>query len=147
MGRSNAEVAELLLEYADLFAMDGGDAIRVRSYRKAAEAIAAHPGDLAAVDVRTIPGVGEAIAAKVEEALRHGTFRRLEELRAKIPAGARSLLAVPGLGPRRALRLHAELGVDSPRALAAAIEQGRLDGVRGFGPKTRRDLLEAIAAL
>ncbi|MBA9007563.1 helix-hairpin-helix domain-containing protein [Thermomonospora cellulosilytica] len=147
MGRTNAEVAELLLEYADLFAMNGGDDIRVRSYRKAAESIAAHPGDLAAIDVRTLPDVGEAIAKKVEEALRRGTFRQLEDLRARTPAGARNLLAVPGLGPRRALRLHTELGVDSPRALAAAIEQGRLNGMRGFGPRTRQSLLDAIAAL
>lgn len=147
MGRTNEDVAALLLEYADLFAMNGGDGIRVRSYKKAAESIAAYPGDLTGIDVRTLPDVGEAIAKKVTEALQRGTFRQLEDLRGKIPAGARSLLAVPGLGPRRALQLHAELGVDSPQALAAAIEQGRLDGVRGFGPKTRQALLEAIAAL
>jgi DNA polymerase (family 10) len=147
MGIGNEDVAALLLEYADLFAMNGGDNIRVRSYKKAAESIAAYSGDLGAIDVRTLPDVGEAIAKKVEEALQRGTFRQLEDLRGKIPGGARSLLAVPGLGPRRALHLHTELGVDSPRALAEAIEQGRLDGMRGFGPKTRQALLDGIAAL
>ncbi|PKK12376.1 helix-hairpin-helix domain-containing protein [Thermomonospora sp. CIF 1] len=147
MGRTNDEVAALLLEYADLFAMNGGDGIRVRSYKKAAESIASYPGDLTRIDVRTLPDVGEAIAKKVTEALQRGTFRQLEELRRKIPAGARNLLAVPGLGPKRALQLHTELGVDSPQALAEAIRQGRLDGVRGFGPKTRQALLEAIDSL
>ncbi|HEX2315554.1 MAG TPA: helix-hairpin-helix domain-containing protein [Thermomonospora sp.] len=147
MPPTKADVAELLLEYADLFAMNGGDGIRVRSYKKAAESIAAHPGDLTAVDVRTIPDVGEAIAKKVEEALERGSFRQLDALREVIPAGARALLAVPGLGPRRALQLHTELGVDSPEALGEAIAQGRLDGLRGYGPKTRQALLEGVAAL
>src|SRR5690606_12033671 len=115
MGRTNDEVAALLLEYADLFAMNGGDGIRVRSYKKAAESIASYPGDLTRIDVRTLPDVGEAIARPVTEALQLGTFRQLEELRRKIPAGARNLLAVPGLGPKRALQLHTELGVDSPQ--------------------------------
>ncbi|REE98713.1 helix-hairpin-helix domain-containing protein [Thermomonospora umbrina] len=147
MGATEDEVAALLLEYADLFAMNGGDGIRVRSYKKAAASIAAFPGDLSAVDVRTVPDVGEAIAKKVEEALERGTFRQLEDLRGRIPAGARTLLAIPGLGPKRALQLHTDLGVDSPQALGEAIAEGRLDGLKGFGPKTRQSLLEGVASI
>lgn len=147
MPRVNDEAAALLLEYADLFAMNGGDPFRVRSYKKAAESIAEFEADISQVDVRTIPYVGEAIALKVEEALDRGTFRQLEGLREKIPAGARSLIAVPDLGPKKAMQLYSELGIDSPGALKAAITEGRLKGVKGFGPKTEQGLLQGIAQL
>lgn len=148
MPKINDELAALLLEYADLFAMNGGDAIRVRSYKNAAESIADFPTSLAELtDVRQVPGVGEAIAKKMEEALQRGTFRQLEDLRGKIPAGARSLLAVPDLGPKKAMLLHTELGVDSPAGLRAAIEQGRLAGLKGFGPATARKLLAGLDGL
>lgn len=147
MTRVNDEAAALLLEYADLFAMNGGDQFRVRSYKKAAESIAEYAGDLSQVDVRTVPNVGEAIALKIEEALDRGTFRQLEALREKIPAGARSLVAIPELGPRKAMQLYGELGIDSPGALKTAIEEGRLKGMKGFGPKTEQTLLRGIAGL
>nr|BFE80976.1 hypothetical protein GCM10020093_035770 [Planobispora longispora] len=80
-------MAAALEEYAELFAMTGGDAFRVRSYQKAAKAIAGFPEDIASVPVRSVPGVGEAIAKKVEEYLGRGSFRQLDDLRGKVPEG------------------------------------------------------------
>src|ERR1019366_7920380 len=48
--RTNDEVAALLEEYADLLAITGGDAFRIRSYEKAARSIAGYPDDLATLD-------------------------------------------------------------------------------------------------
>ncbi|MEO3784402.1 DNA polymerase/3'-5' exonuclease PolX [Actinocorallia sp. B10E7] len=144
MARANDEVAEALREYADLFALEGGDAFRVRSYQRAAKAIAGHPEDLRAGHARDVPGVGSAIAAKVEEFLGRGSFRQLDELRAKIPEGVRRLMTLPSLGPKTALFLYRELGVDSVESLARAIDEGRLRGVRGMGPKTVENLRRGI---
>ncbi|GAA0368948.1 DNA polymerase/3'-5' exonuclease PolX [Microbispora corallina] len=147
MGRANDEAAAALQEYAELFALNGGDAFRVRSYQKAAKSIAGFPGDLRETDVRSIPGVGEAIAKKVEEFLERGSFRQLDDLRARVPDGVRRLTRIPSLGPKKALFLYQELGIDSPAALAAAIEGGRLAGLRGFGAKTEENLLKGIEQL
>lgn len=87
MARANDDVAAALQEYAELFAMTGGDAFRVRSYQKAAKAIAGFPGDITTVPVRSVSGVGEAIAKKVEEYLERGGFRQLDDLREKVPQG------------------------------------------------------------
>ncbi|WP_214107935.1 DNA polymerase/3'-5' exonuclease PolX [Acrocarpospora catenulata] len=144
MARANDEAAAALQEYAELFALNGGDAFRVRSYQKAAKAIAGHPEDLRAIPVRQIPGVGEAIAKKVEEFLARGSFRQLDDLRGKVPEGVRRLTRIPTLGPKKALFLFQELGIDSPDALAEAIRAGRLTGVRGFGAKTEENLLKGI---
>ncbi|GAA3104854.1 DNA polymerase/3'-5' exonuclease PolX [Streptosporangium carneum] len=140
-------MAAALEEYAELFAMTGGDAFRVRSYQKAAKAIAGFPEDIAATAVRSVPGVGEAIAKKVEEYLERGGFRQLDDLREKVPEGVRRLTRIPSLGPKKAVFLFQELGVDSPEALAEAIGQGRLRGVKGFGPKTEENLLKGIEQL
>ncbi|MCT9929304.1 DNA polymerase/3'-5' exonuclease PolX [Planotetraspora sp. A-T 1434] len=144
MGRANDEAAAALEEYADLFALTGGDAFRVRSYQKAAKSIAGFPDDLRQADVRKIPGVGEAIAKKVEEFLSRGSFRQLDDLRGRVPEGVRRLTRIPSLGPKKALFLFQELGIDSPVALAEAIRAGRLSGLKGFGARTEENLLKGI---
>jgi DNA polymerase (family 10) len=53
---------------------------------------------------------------------------------------------LPGLGPKRAKRLHSELGIASIEELRAAAESGRLREVPGFGPKAQEKILAAIAA-
>ena len=147
MARANDGVAAALEEYAELFAMSGGDAFRVRSYQKAAKSIAGFPEDITTVPVRSVPGVGEAIAKKVEEYLERGGFRQLDDLRGKIPQGVRRLTRVASLGPKKAVFLYRELGIDSPEALVRAIEEGRLEGVKGFGAKTVENLLRGVEQL
>ncbi|GAA3417318.1 DNA polymerase/3'-5' exonuclease PolX [Streptosporangium vulgare] len=147
MARANDDVAAALEEYAELFAMNGGDAFRVRSYQKAARAIAGFPDDITTVPVRSVSGVGEAIAKKVEEYLERGSFRQLDDLRKKVPQGVRRLTRVASLGPKKAVFLFQELGIDSPEALVKAIGEGRLDGVKGFGAKTVENLLKGVEHL
>lgn len=147
MARANDEAAAALQEYAELFALTGGDAFRVRSYQKAAKAIAGFPEDISEVDVRGVPGVGEAIAKKMEEFLQRGSFRQLDDLRGRVPEGVRRLTRVPSLGPKTAIMLYDEFGIDSPAALSEAIADGRLEGVKGLGPKTLANLLKGIEQL
>ncbi|MGH3661125.1 MAG: DNA polymerase/3'-5' exonuclease PolX, partial [Micromonosporaceae bacterium] len=150
MGRANAEVAALLAEYADLLAITGGDAFKARAYEKAARAIAGHHGDVSSLDeggIRQIPNVGRSIAAKAAEIVRTGTFTRLEEARADIPAGVRRLAAIPTLGPKKALVLYRELGITDVDALVDAINAGKLRGLRGFGPKTEENILAGVNVL
>jgi DNA polymerase (family X) len=147
MARMNDEVAALLQEYADLMAITGGDAFRVRTYEKAARSVAGYPEDISQLNdagLRQIPNVGASIAAKIEEQLRTGAIHQLEELRAKVPAGVRRLTTIPTLGPKKAMELYQELGIDSVDALEEAIRGGKLDGLRGFGAKTGENLLHGI---
>src|SRR5580704_724811 len=145
--RTNDEVAALLAESADLLAITGGDTFRIRSYEKAARSVGGHPEDLARADpaeLDRIPNVGRAIAAKIRDYLGTGQIRQLEALRAKVPSGVRRLTEVPGLGPKRAMTLFTERGIDSVDALEAAIAAGRLEGLAGFGPKSEENLLHGI---
>jgi DNA polymerase (family 10) len=147
MGRPNDEVAELFQEFADLLSITGEAAYKVRAYEKAARAIGAHPEDVSILDLkglRAIPGVGEAIAKKILDYQETGTFRQLEAVRAKIPAGVRALTAIPTLGPKKALVLYEELGITSVDELAEAVPAGRLEGLKGFGAKTEENILRGI---
>jgi DNA polymerase (family 10) len=140
-------VAGLLAEYADLLAITGEDPFRARVYEKAARSVAGYPQDLTTLDaggLRQIPNVGSSLAAKIEEYLQTGAIHQLEALRARIPAGVRRLTEIPTLGPKRALTLYHELGIDSVDGLAAAIRQGRLAGLPGMGARSEENLLRGI---
>jgi DNA polymerase (family X) len=135
----NEEVAGLLREYAELTQITGGDVFRARNYEKAARSVRGWAEDISQLDVkalRAIPGVGTSIAAKIAEYRETGSIKALDELRAKIPPGVLELTRVPGLGPKRALQLGRDLGVQSVDDLAAAIKAGRLDGLAGFGTRS-----------
>jgi DNA polymerase (family 10) len=143
----NEEAAGLLREYAELIQITGGDVFRARNYEKAARSVRGWGEDIGPLDVKAlkaIPGVGASIAAKIAEYRDTGRIGALEELRAKIPPGVLELTRVPGLGPKRALQLNHDLGVSSVDELAAAIKQGRLDRLAGFGAKSEERLASGI---
>jgi DNA polymerase (family X) len=150
MARANDAVAELFQEYADLIAITGGEAFRARVYEKAARSIAGHQADVATLDrkaLEQIPNVGGSTAGKIEEYLTTGRIDAVEKLRTRIPAGVRELTRIPGLGPKRAVALYEELGVDSVADLVTAIEDGRVAGLRGFGAKGVANLQHGIELL
>ncbi|HEV2256663.1 MAG TPA: DNA polymerase/3'-5' exonuclease PolX [Streptosporangiaceae bacterium] len=143
----NEEVAALLREYAELTQITGGDVFRARNYEKAARSVRGWAEDISRLDakgLRAIPGVGSSIAAKIAEYLATGRIAALDELRAKIPAGVLELTRVPGLGPKRALQLNHDLGIQSVDELAAAVKAGRLEGLAGFGARSEERIADGI---
>lgn len=150
MSARNDEIAALLQEYADLIAITGGQAFKVRTYERAARAIAGHHEDVSVLDtqrLRQIPGVGTSIADKIVEYRDTGRVQAVEDLRAKIPAGVRELTAIPTLGPKKAMMLHDRLGICSVDELAQAIDAKRLRDLKGFGPKTEENLRHGVELL
>ncbi len=148
MPQANEIVAALLQEYADLLQISGSDPFRARNYEKAAKSVAGYSGDVDLLDtvtLRQIPGVGASIAAKIVEYQRTGTIAALEELRASVPDGVRAMTKIPALGPKRAFQLYRELGISSVTELSAAIDEGQLRDLRGFGPKSEDKLRHGIA--
>jgi DNA polymerase (family X) len=135
---TNSDAAELFLGIADLLDVLG-EKFKPEAYRRAARSIESLTEDLRAVEargeLRSIPGVGEAIEEKLREFLSSGKVEYYERLRKEVPAGVLELMRLPGLGPKTARRFWVELAIDGPDGLRSAIEAGRLDGVRGFGEK------------
>jgi DNA polymerase (family 10) len=145
--RANEQAEAALQEFADLLAIVGDDPYKPRAYEKAARAVGGYPDDLSGLDERgvlAIPGVGKSIAAKVTEFLATGTFSDLEELRGQVPVGVREMTAIPGFGPKKAVVVHRELGIDSVDELAAAAERGDLAGLKGFSRATERNVIDGV---
>jgi DNA polymerase (family 10) len=137
----------MLQEFADLLAIAGGEPFKVRAYEKAARAVAGSPTDIADLDEKgldAIPSVGAHLARKILEFLRTGSVEELEELRAQVPAGVRSLLDVPGLGPVRAHQVYAELGITSVTELLDALHEHRLQHLPGWGERSEANLVQAV---
>jgi DNA polymerase (family 10) len=148
MPRANDAVERLLLEYADLLAIVGEDPYKPRAYEKAARSVGGYATDLRDLDesgLRAIPSVGRSIADKIEAALATGTFPELEEVRARVPAGVREMTELPGFGPKKALVVYRELGIESVPALIGAAQAGQLAGLKGFSKRTEDNVLAAAA--
>ena len=147
MPRSNDEVARAFEEFADLLAILSGDPYKPRAYEKAARSISGYARDLHGLDdagILAIPNVGKSIAEKVRSVLETGTFPELEELRAQVPPGVREMTAIPGFGPKKAILVYRELGIEDLDALVAAANDGRLRGLKGFSAKTEESVLKAV---
>ncbi len=143
-----AEVADVLEEIGRLLEFKGENPFKVRAYANAARALAdlGEPLDavLAEGRLREIPGIGAAIAEKIVAYAETGSIPLLERLRDEIPAGVLDLVAVPGLGTKRARAAFEVLGVASLDDLEAAAASGRLAQVPGFGEKTARTVLASL---
>jgi DNA polymerase (family 10) len=140
-----AEVSDVLEEIGRLLEFKGENPFKVRAYANAARALAelGEPLDVVLAEgrLREIPGIGAAIADKIVAYAETGSIPLLDRLRGEIPPGVLDLVAVPGLGPKRARAAFEALGVASLDDLETAAASGRLAEVPGFGEKTARTIL------
>ena len=97
------------------------------------------------IDLRKIPGVGEAIADIITRLRRTGSHPGLDAMREEIPAGVLEMLSVPGLRPEKVMKLYKEPGITSLAALEEAARADRLKGVKGLGPALQAKILQGIA--
>jgi DNA polymerase (family 10) len=142
------EIARILHEVAGMLELAGANPFKIRAYENAARAVLTYEGDLAegvrSGELRNVPGIGATIFGNVETLLTTGDLPVYDELRATFPAGLRECLRVPRLGARKVKALFDALGVDSLDALERACLDGRLAGIRGFGPKSAQHILKGI---
>ncbi|MCL2448143.1 MAG: helix-hairpin-helix domain-containing protein, partial [Polyangiaceae bacterium] len=152
MSDTKQDVLDMLRELAELTMLDEGDpqSFRVRAYESAAQAIAAQATDLGrltAAELQKIGGIGKSTAAKIQELISTGRVDKLEALRAKHPPSVVAMLRVQGLGPKAVAKLRAELGVESIADLRRALDEGKVQGLKGFGAKSEDKLKQALARL
>ena len=147
---TNTELAERFELLADMLELDGADAFRLAAYRRAAARIreSAVPVAQLAVEGKAtrLSGIGGTIEGKIVEVVETGDMNALAKLRAKLPPGLVDVMHVPGLGPKTARKLWAELGVEDLDGLRAAAEQQKLRDLPGLGAKTEEKVLKSLAA-
>jgi DNA polymerase (family 10) len=148
---TNARVAALLSETADLLAIRGDSSFRVLAYRRAADVVVRSTVEVVPA-IREgrpprLPGVGTTIGEGLAELARSGRLPALEELRQEVPPGLISILALPGVGPRTAGSAWRSLGVATLADLVVAARAGRLRTLRGMSARTEARILAAVEAL
>ncbi len=140
----NAALARQFEQIAAYLELAGDSIFKIRAYREAAAAIADYPAPIEDADLDAIEGLGTATIAKSREWFKSGKIRVLESLKTQFPSGLLDVLRVPGLGPKKVQLLWKEKGVDSLPKFQAALENGDLVGLAGFGPKTLDNLQTAL---
>src|SRR5881398_3496678 len=137
----NPDIARVFDEVADLLEIQDANPFRVRAYRNAARTIRDFPEPIAELvrsrtkDLTEIPGIGADLADKITAIVTTGELPLRKQLAAKLPPGLLDLLRIPGLGPKRVKLLHKKLKVKSAADLAKVLDAGKVQKLKGFGPK------------
>jgi DNA polymerase (family 10) len=147
----NEDVARIFDEVADLLEIEDASPFRVRAYRTAAgtlRGLGREAREMLARDEKLtdLPGIGKDLAGKIEEIIRRGHLRILDDLHAEIPASLELLLRIPGLGPKRVKALYTHLGIEDLDALRRAAQAGEIRRLPGFGEKTEQRILQSVMA-
>jgi DNA polymerase (family 10) len=146
----NRSIAQLLADTADLLEISAGDPFRIRSYRRAAEAVESSTIQLSTIasdpkKLQEIPGIGKGMAANIQAIESAGTLPLREELLLKYRPTMLELLRLPGMGPKTVALLWDALQVGSVEDLEKAIADGRLAGLPRVGEKLIEKLRKGIA--
>jgi len=148
---NNRELADVFTLIADLLEIKGEIVYKTLAYRKAAESLAGLGRDVNEYwkegKLQEIPGVGKAIAEKIDELLRSGKLEFLENLKREVPPSLAEWLKVPSLGPKKAALIWKTLNITTLSQLEAAARQGRLRDLPGLGLKSEAAILAGIESL
>ncbi len=145
----NKDIENIFNKVADLLDIKDENPFRIRSYRNAAQTISNLSRNVADMiengeDLTEMHGIGEDLASKIEEIVKSGSLKQLEELEKEVPPELSEMMKLSELGPKRVKTIYKELGVESIDDLKKAAEEGKLKDLEGLGKKTEKKILEEI---
>lgn len=150
---ANKELAKILNEIGDYLEMQGIE-FKPVAYRKAAQVLESMGEDIRTIyekggfaALTSIPGVGQAIAQKIEEYVQTGRIGYWKHLKKETPVHLEELMSIEGIGPRKIKALYEKLGIVSVKDLEKAALFHKIAGVAGFGETTEQNILQGIRFL
>ncbi|MAB72314.1 MAG: hypothetical protein CMJ54_07380 [Planctomycetaceae bacterium] len=149
---TNEDIGAIFEEMATLLELTGANGFRVNAHTKVArvvEGLASDLGDIARgekamAELQKLDGIGKSSAEKIVAFVANGAVPELDELRAAVPDGLRTVMQVPGLGPKTVRRFWQEASVESLADLEAALADGRLEALPRMGRKTIDNIRASI---
>ncbi len=143
------EIADVLTEIGTLLELKGENPFKTRAYLAGARVLESmEQAELDALvreeRLKSVKGIGDALAQKISELHTTGGLEFFEKLKASIEPGLVAMLEVPGLGPKKIKAVHDLLGVTTLEGLAAACADGRVAALAGFGEKSQEKILAGI---
>ena len=148
----NKAIANIFYETADLMEINGDDSFRIRSYRRAAEAVEALPQQVAELieepkKLLEIPGIGKGMAANMQEIVREGELKQHQELLRKYRPAMLELLKIQGLGPKTIALLWSEFQVCDLAGVEQACARGQTARAAAHERKDRAEDTEGDRGL
>jgi DNA polymerase (family 10) len=145
----NKAIAHVFYETADLMEVNGDDSFRIRSYRRAAEALEAYPQQVAELlddpkKLLAIPGIGKGMAANIQELSREGKLSLHQELLQKYRPSMLELLKIQGLGPKTIALLWSAFQVSDLAGVERLAREGKLRELPRLSEKSEQKILKAI---
>ncbi|HEX3265432.1 MAG TPA: DNA polymerase/3'-5' exonuclease PolX, partial [Candidatus Limnocylindrales bacterium] len=148
---TNGQLAQVFHDIGDLLEVKGELVFKTVAYHRAADAIGRSPIEVARAYREgrppEIPGVGKAIADKLQELATTGRSEYRDKLLAQFPTTLLDMLHIPGLGPKTVRSIYEGLGVKTLDELKIAAETHRVRTLRGLSDKTEHMILDGIAKL
>jgi DNA polymerase (family X) len=147
----NKTIAARLDEVATLLEQQDANRFRIGSYRKAAATLRGLSEPVADIldqegtaGLEKLPSIGEGLSRSINTLAETGNLPLLDRLRGESKP-QKVLITLPGIGRKLAERLHEELGINSMEGLEAAIHDGRLKELGGFGEKRIAGIRDVLA--
>jgi DNA polymerase (family 10) len=148
---TNNQLAQIFRTIGDLLEIKGEVIYKILAYRRAADSLETLAEDVNTVwregRLTEVPGVGKAIAEKIDELLSTGKLEFYEKLKGEVPPGLVEELEVPDLGPKKVALFWKQLNITTLAELEAAAREGRLRDLPGMGEKSEAKIIAGIEAL
>ena len=146
----NKYIANILSEAADLMEVANDDPFRIRSYRRAAEAIEGLPQQVSEIwqepkKLLEIPGIGKGMVANIQEIFSNqGKLKLHQELLEKYHPSMLELLKISGLGPKTIALIWDAFQVCDVAGVEKLAKEGKLRGLPRLSEKIEQKILRAI---
>lgn len=144
---NNSKIADMFALLGKLIDVHGESSFKSKAYANAAFLIDKLPEELLnmpAERITNLKGIGDAIAAKIQEILNTGQLQTLNKYMQKTPPGVLQMLSIKGLGPKKIHTVWQEMDIESVGELLYACNENRLTLYKGFGEKTQENVKGAI---
>jgi DNA polymerase (family 10) len=147
---NNLQIAELLRAVAASLQLKGADKnkFRIVAYERAADAVEHASSELKDLwdddKLKDVPGIGEAIAAHLDELFKTGNSKHFETIMKGFPPAMFTLMELPGVGAKTAYKLVSQLGIKNLAELEKAAKTGKISELEGFGGQSQADILKAV---
>jgi DNA polymerase (family X) len=145
----NKQLANIFYETADLMEVQGDDSFRIRSYRRAAEAIEGLPQQIADIvndqkALLAIPGIGKGMVLNLQEIFREGQLKLHQELLQKYRPSMLELLKIQGLGPKTISLIWSAFQVSDLEGVEKLAREGKLRTLPRMSEKSEQKILKSI---
>jgi len=145
----NKAIANIFYETADLMEINGDDSFRIRSYRRAAEALEGFPEQVSTLveepkKLLEIPGIGKGMATNIQELCRGGKLAVHQQLLEKYRPSMLELLKIQGLGPKTIALLWSAFQVSDVAGVEKLAREGKLRELPRLSEKSEQKILKAI---